>query len=174
MKTEIRIRGLNEINTALRQLPGRMDKKLLDRGLIEGAKLIRDDARARVPLLQHPDPRRLRGTIQKAIRAGRVRPEGRYRATVWVRVRPLTRRQMARFKKKRGSGGQNNPRDPYYWAWVEFGTSKMSARPFMRPAFESKKLEAVHTAVDTLRPLVEAEIAKLGAFSRSLNYARRK
>lgn len=30
----------------------------------------------------------------------------------------------------------------YYWKFVEFGTSKQSAQPFMRPAFESAQAEA--------------------------------
>lgn len=166
MQVKIEIKGLQEINQAMLALPKRMDKKLLDQGLIEGAKLIRDDARARVPLLRAPDARRLRGTIQRSIRAGRVRPE-QYAATVWVRVWPLSKRSVANFKKRRGKGGGgDNPNDPFYWAFVEFGTSKMPARPFLRPAFESRKGAAVTKAIETLRPLVETEIARLGAFSR--------
>jgi len=33
--------------------------------------------------------------------------------------------------------------DAYYWRFVEFGTAKMAARPFMRPAFEAKKGDAL-------------------------------
>lgn len=170
---KIEIQGLRDIERAMLALPGKMDKKLLDQGLIQGAMLVRDEARNKVPLLRVPDARRLRGTVQRAIRAGRVRPE-QYTATVWVRVRPLTGAQRTRFKKKRGKGGgADNPRDPFYWAFLEFGTSKHPARPFMRPAFESRKFAAVTKAIDTLRPLVAAEIDKLGAANRFMNNLRR-
>jgi HK97 gp10 family phage protein len=33
--------------------------------------------------------------------------------------------------------------DAYYWRYIEFGTSKMAARPFLRPAFEAKKEAAI-------------------------------
>ena len=41
-----------------------------------------------------------------------------------------------------------NSQDAWYWRFVEFGTVKMSARPFLRPAFDMKKHEAV-TAIKT-------------------------
>lgn len=166
MKVEIKVHGLREIEQAMKALPGRMDKKLLDKGLVAGARLVRDEAKALVPLLKEPDARRVRGTIQRAIHAGRVRPT-RYRATVWVRVRQLTKGQIRRFKRtqlrhNKRARAALNPNDPFYWFFVEFGTSKMAARPFMRPAFQSKKEAAVSKAIATLRPLVQEQIAKLG------------
>lgn len=41
------------------------------------------------------------------------------------------------------SGKFNAEGDAFYWKWVEFGTSKMPARAFMRPAYEAKASEAV-------------------------------
>lgn len=172
---EVRIHGLRQIREAMQALPARMDRKLLNRGLMAGARLIRDEARRRVPVLKEPNARRRAGTLKRAIRAGVVRPE-RYAATTWVRVRPLKARQIALFVKRTGKlKGADNPNDPYYWRFVEFGTSKMPARPFLRPAFESQKLAAVHQAIAELRPLVEREIEKLGRvamlgnrFARSL------
>jgi HK97 gp10 family phage protein len=157
----VEIKGLAQIRANMLELPKRVDRNLLNRGLLTGARLVRDDARARVPLLQVPDPRRVRGAIRRAIVAGRVRPEG-YAAKVWVRVRPLTRTQIMRFKRQSGKDSRNNPNDPYYWAFVEFGTSKMGARPFMRPAFEGRKFEAVKKAIDVFRTGVQTEIARLG------------
>lgn len=45
--------------------------------------------------------------------------------------------------------GKNSP---YYAFMVEFGTSKMSARPFLRPAFESNKRQVLD--------ILKTEIAK--------------
>lgn len=35
-----------------------------------------------------------------------------------------------------GAGSDNPGGDTFYWRFIEFGTSKMSARPFMRPALD--------------------------------------
>jgi HK97 gp10 family phage protein len=161
----IRINGLRAIQQALNELPKKVDRKLLNQGLIAGATLVRDDARDRVPLLQVPDARRRRGTLRRAIRAGRVRPT-QYAATVWVRIRQLTRRQVTKYKAKNKGSAKDNPNDPFYWAFVEFGTSTQPARPFMRPAFEAKKQAAVLKSVGLFRERVQAEIAKLGRKQR--------
>lgn len=157
----VEIKGLKEIKEAMLALPPKMDRPLLNRSLVLGARLVRDAARQLAPLLKVPDARRVQGAIRRAIQAGAVRPE-QYTATVWVRVRPLTRKQIASFKKKTGKSAGANINDAYYWRFVEFGTSKMSAQPFMRPAFESRKLEAVATVIADLRPRVQAAIEKLG------------
>lgn len=158
---KINIRGLREIHRAMDELPRRANRSMLNEGLLEGARLVRDEARAKAPVLADPDPRRRPGTLRRAIRAGRVRPQPGTAATVWVRIRSLTRRQIARFKKKNGASGAENPNDPFYWRFVEFGTSKMAARPFMRPAFEAKKEPAVRRAVEIFRDRVQAAIKKL-------------
>lgn len=162
----VRINGLREIQAAMAELPRRVDKKVMDAGLLDGARIVRDDAKNRVPLLKEPDARRRRGTLRRAIRAGRVRPT-QYAATVWVRIRQLSGRQRASFKaKNRGAKGADNPNDPFYWRFVEFGTSKMPAKPFLRPAFEARKTEAVNKAIATFRTRIQAEIVKIGSRAR--------
>lgn len=172
MKVEIRLQGAREILQAMQQLPQKLDRKLLNKSLLAGAVITRDDARARAPILQTEERRRRPGTLRRAIRALAVRPD-RYAASVWVRVRPLTGRQIARFKQKRGLSAADNPNDPYYWRFVEFGTSKMAARPFMRPAFEATKFRAVNEIIRDSRARVQAEIAKLGRAQRLRNIASR-
>ena len=39
----------------------------------------------------------------------------------------------------------------FYGKFIEFGTSKMNARPFLGPAYEKNKKEIVETIKDTLR-----------------------
>jgi HK97 gp10 family phage protein len=38
----------------------------------------------------------------------------------------------------------------FYWKFFEFGTSKMPARPFIRPSYESKKAEALQAMKNKL------------------------
>lgn len=47
-------------------------------------------------------------------------------------------------------GAKKNPDTPYYFRMVEFGTSKMAARPFMRPALESNAQQIMDTVVQEL------------------------
>lgn len=49
--------------------------------------------------------------------------------------------QVGVVSRKRAKTGKS--KDGYCWRFVEFGTVKMAARPFLRPAFEAKKMDAV-------------------------------
>lgn len=58
--------------------------------------------------------------------------------------------------KYRQTGKKKVNRDGYYGLFIEFGTAKMAARPFIRPAFERKKQEAV----DVIASHIAFRIAK--------------
>lgn len=160
---EVKFHGLKDIERALQELPRRVDRRILNEGLLDGARLVRDEARAKAPVLREEHSRRRPGVLRRAIQAIRVRPQG-YAATVLVRVRPLSKGAIARFKKKaiargmKNVNGADNPNDPFYWRFVEFGTSKMSARPFLRPAFEAKKVAAVRAAIALFRERVQSKL----------------
>lgn len=38
---------------------------------------------------------------------------------------------------------KKDPQSPFYAFFLEFGTSKMSARPFLRPAYENNKKQVI-------------------------------
>jgi HK97 gp10 family phage protein len=42
-------------------------------------------------------------------------------------------------------------RDRFYGLFLEFGTSKMSARPFLQPAFEENKEQVQQKMADVIR-----------------------
>lgn len=48
--------------------------------------------------------------------------------------------------KKDGTLKQGKGGDTFYWRFVEFGTSKAKARPFLRPALENNQ-NKVHTTI---------------------------
>lgn len=39
-----------------------------------------------------------------------------------------------------------NKKEAFYWRFLEFGTSKMAARPFLRPAYDAARLKALQAA----------------------------
>ena len=45
--------------------------------------------------------------------------------------------------------------DPFYWYFHEFGTKKMQARPFIGPALENKRNEAIKAMEDRLAKEIE-------------------
>lgn len=46
------------------------------------------------------------------------------------------------------------------WHFEEFGTSRQKARPFIRPAFDNNKAEAVTRFVEQIKKRIAAELAK--------------
>lgn len=167
MQLRVEFKGLSEISRAMRELPKRIDRKILDDGLLAGANIVRDQARALAPVLMHPDPRWRPGALKRAIQSARLTAsQTQYAAEVIVHVRKLSAQQIGAFKRraakrKRPANGRLNPDDPFYWFFVEFGAAGRPAQPFLRPAFESRKQQAVDAAIKIFSDRVQLEIAKL-------------
>ena len=65
-------------------------------------------------------------------------------------------------KKYRKQGKRGNlSQDAWYWRFLEFGTRKMRAHPFMRPALEAKRREAVDAIKVRLSLQIETEAKAL-------------
>lgn len=138
------ISGLTQAVAALRALPAELGSHNggpLRRALFRGAVLIRDEAIARVPratgnlanqifIYRDRNPRASTGAAERFIIGVR---SGKGSRVFKVRTRG---RFAGRSQYRRTS-------DAYYWRFVEFGTEKMPARPFLRPAFENKKRDVV-------------------------------
>jgi HK97 gp10 family phage protein len=168
MELRVEIKGLRQIEAAMRQLPRRLDRKLLDAGLFAGAQVVAEEARLMAPELRELDPRWSKGALKRAIRATSIKPS-QYAAEAIVGVRKLSARQLAAFrgrqaKRRRAGKGVRSidPRDAYYWFFVEFGTARARARPFLRPAFEARKTFAVDAAIKVFRDRIQLEMDKLG------------
>lgn len=151
------ILGLKELNEALKLLPDRIAKNVLRGAVSSGAAVIRKEAKAKAPVYTgplsagHPPP----GTLKKAVYQKQIREYSTLvKQTFFVGVRngPKVNRKT---KEKDFSA------DAFYWRWVEFGTSRMSARPFLRPAFEATKLQAVDAIKDYLTERIPREVDKL-------------
>jgi HK97 gp10 family phage protein len=137
----VRLQGVEELKRVLARVPDKLRRKGLLKALRVSARLVRDDARLAAPVRQTRKINHRPGTVKRAIsirtskfarRAGDV--------GVFVSVRPLRGARQIRL----GAAGANNPNDPYYWRFLEFGTRKLTPRPFLRPA--SRKLPQVAEA----------------------------
>ncbi len=130
---EVKIQGLDEVRRRLKALPKNMRNRELGKALRSGGRMIRNDAKSRVPTLT--------GLVLKNIvmRTSSGRRAGR-NADVKVRIGVASDRS-----------GRDSGTDAFYWIFQEFGTSKMPAHPFLRPAFESNKNEALNAITQSLK-----------------------
>ena len=153
----VKIDGLDQLAQALRELPKRVARNGLRGAVYAGAKVIRDEAKLKAPVASAPlGPNQPpQGTLKRSIIMKQV-PElsGEQKQTFFVTVR------HGKKYRKQGKSG-NLSQDAWYWRFVEFGTVKMTARPFLRPAFEGKKYEAVDAIKTRLAERIEQAAQEL-------------
>ncbi len=153
----VHVRGLAELDRALRELPVRVANRGLRASVYAGAKVIRDEARSRAPKAaqslgpKQPPP----GTLRRSVIMKHIRElSGGGRQTYYVLVR--------QGKKYRNQGKRGNlSQDAWYWRFLEFGTRKMAARPFLRPALESRRREATAAIKERLTQRIQTEAKAL-------------
>lgn len=146
---EMKLTGFKELAANLRKLPERVAKNGLRSAVAAGAAVVRNEARARAP--------KLTGEMAKDIQIKRER-EARDGETFAAQYSVF----VLSGKKSRLKGKKRNvQRDSFYWKFVEFGTSKMAPRPFLRPAFEAKKEEAVKVIGEKLDARIQAAAREL-------------
>lgn len=104
-----------------------------------------------------------RRALRKGMRQGAnvVRDEARAKAPV---DSGLLKRQI-RTRERSDLGGDMRysveiPRSAYYGRFIEYGTSKMAAKPFLRPAAEAKTEAAVTAMRDALAEAIAIEMRR--------------
>lgn len=177
--SDVKVRGLAELNKFLQELPANLEANILRGALREGALVVEADAKARVPVASG----RLRDSIKVTTRLRK----GRVSATVHA---------GGKTNKRVGTNRAGNVSvvydNPYYAVWVEYGTAahKIAAKyakalvlrpnarassgfanrwmrgailvegvnhpgskpkPFMRPALDAKAQEAVLAAANYMK-----------------------
>lgn len=152
--SSVQIKGLAELNRALSQLPDRLARNVLRGSVAAGAAVIRREARERAPRAVGPMPagQPPPGTLKRAIYSAQARRlSGLLQQVYHVGV-------VSGKRAKIGKAKSGKSKDAYYWRFVEFGTVKMAAQPFLRPAFEAKKLEAVEAIRRYMAERIEREV----------------
>jgi HK97 gp10 family phage protein len=129
---QLTITGLDQTLAALHQVPITVRDKMLAKALRAGGLVVRDAARRVVPIGRRVVRRgrvvSLPGTVHDAISVRVSKNDAALGLVgVFINVRPA--RGLNR--------GRNNPNDPFYWRFIEFGTSKMVKRPFLEPAAQT-------------------------------------
>ena len=132
MPEYVRVTGLKELDRKLRKLPDKIQRDIMGKALEEGAELIRREAESNAPYDSTSTAPHLKDNIKLSD----------------VKRRGDTTEIMVGIDYKKVKHGH----------LVEFGHGgPKSARrhPFMCPAFDSKKGDALHAIRETLRRLIE-------------------
>ena len=142
----VHIEGLDNLKRKLAEVPKALRKRVLRNALAAGAREVRDVAKRNAPVMtlgtSLSAPYRKPGTVKQAIRVRTSKADRRAGDVgVFVNVKPA----------KAGQRGARNPNDPFYWRFLEFGTRKMAARPFLQTAT---------SALPKALAIFEARIAK--------------
>ncbi len=121
------VHGIEDLKAKLLAITPALRKRVLRNALSAGARVVRDEAKRNVPVLASAvrAPYRAPGTVKKAIRVRSSKIARRSGDVgVFVNVKPA----------KSGARGAKSRTDPFYWRFLEFGTRKMRARPFLKSA----------------------------------------
>lgn len=155
---QVKILGLEQLKKALNQLPVEIQQKALRSAVSASAKVVVDSAITKAPAGET-------GNLKKAIYRYRSRSgSGTGRETYLVGVRKgkkayadtARNRRLNRVGKKYTVQGE-----AYYWRFLEFGTVKMQAKPFMRPAFEGSKSRILDVMKERLGKAIQDQAKKL-------------
>lgn len=139
----IQIKGLKEVSQKLKKLPKNIRNRHVGKALRAGGKLVRDEARLHAPVATGLVRKNVAMRTSTGARAGR-------NADVKVRIGIISDKT-----------GRETGTDAFYWRFHEFGTSKMPAQPFLRPAFEGKKGQVLNTIVRQLRTGIRKEARRV-------------
>lgn len=160
MAETIRVDGLKELERRLLALGEeygyRAAAKPVRAALRKGAQVIQRAAVANVRVKT--------GTLKENIivtSQGRAKP-GLIDVKVTVRAKAKAYKPNARNRKNGRIGANYTDYGPLFYArFLEFGTSKMRAYPFLTPAFEANKGTVPGMIRDFLREAIDKSVAKL-------------
>ncbi len=146
MSSDFKIEGLDAAMAKLRALgdPKRIKSAVRAAGT-KAMRPVRDAARANSKGLDDPETASV--IWKKIVTQYRSRLSKGDQVTVSVGVQG-------------GAKPVKGDKDTGHWRLLEFGTEKMAAQPFMRPALESNVSQVTNEFVASLEPAIDKIIAK--------------
>ncbi|MES2218359.1 MAG: HK97-gp10 family putative phage morphogenesis protein [Pseudomonadota bacterium] len=155
------VEGLKELADALRTFSDKLAKKALRSAVNAGATVIKKEMVANAPVLS--------GALKANIYQRQIREESNaQQQTYFVGVRNGKAKYANTAKNRRaGLAGKEykNGGKTFYWKFLEFGTSTIVARPFVRPAFEEQKEAAVEAIKEKLKVNIDRIAADIASRS---------
>ena len=149
------LEGMESLRAKFKQLKGEEAQKIFKSAAGAGAKVIRLEVQKGAQGIDDPDTRE---TIAKNV-AQRAKGKRYLPANaVGVRVGIKGGAKAQQGGKKAATTNQGG--QTYHWRFVEFGTKKMPAQPFMRPAMAASTDKATAAFVDSAKKRLDAALRK--------------
>lgn len=120
------VRGLEELIKKLNDLPKKLENRVIRAAVRQGANIIKEKAQSYVP--------ENTGALKKSIKVSGAKAKP---GVISFKIRPTN-------NTKKGIS-------VFYGRFIENGTSKMVAKPFMRPAFDEAGDEVIGKVIDTIK-----------------------
>ncbi|WP_426346355.1 HK97-gp10 family putative phage morphogenesis protein [Cronobacter universalis] len=140
--------GLDEIARGLETLSRAENNKVLRDATRAGAEVLREEVIQRAPERTGKMKKNVVILTQKARRRGEISSGVHIRG-----VNPRTGNSDNTMKA-------NNPRNAFYWRFVELGTVNMPAHPFVRPAFDTRQEQAAQVAMERMNRAIDEVLSK--------------
>jgi len=143
---DFEVQGLKELNERLQQLPVKLERNILRGAIRAGAQTIVQAAKQLCPV---GDPS-----------GENVRLYGGYRGALRdsIHARGVQSKNGMIIGGVSVGGTSKKGTDTFYARFIEFGTSKMTARPFLRPAIDSKTPAAIDATAAYIRERSDREL----------------
>ena len=148
ISTSLDFSGLVDIAKDLETLSRAENNKVLRYATRAGAEVLRQEVEDRAPVLTGKLKKNVVVVTQKGRRRGEIASGVHIRG-----VNPDTGNSDNKMKA-------SNPRNAFYWRFVELGTSTMPAHPFVRPAFDTRQEEATQAALARMNQAIDEVLAK--------------
>jgi HK97 gp10 family phage protein len=150
------VRGLKELDDALLEIGNAAAGKALFSSLMAAGLPIQKTAQSLAPKAEHAYYRYSKGG--KKLGGGAVSAKSR------KLMQPGTLRKSIRRKKIKSDTGETGAKieiswrgDGFYGDFYERGSSKQAAKPFLRPAFDAKKNDALDIFKEKLAANIEKQ-----------------
>lgn len=143
MPSGIAISGANELIYALQGMEPQLARRVLATAMRKAAAPVLRAAKSRAPV---------------SVDGSHGNPPGTLRDSLKIRARKRRKGQVGVIVQTRGGDYKGKA---FYGAFIEYGTCKMAAMPYLRPAFDTQKMIAQAIAIREIRQGIENVAAGL-------------
>lgn len=153
------LKGVDELIKRLQKTQLEVVEKVAPRALKKAADVVANEAKRRAALLDNAEsPENIAKNIVVRKAGKRQTPSNAIKYRIGVsgggKESDGEEKVTRSGKVKKGPAGG----DTWYWRFIEFGTVKMEARPFMRPAIAAKEQEAAAVFISTFKELLDKAV----------------
>lgn len=120
-----KVHGVRDFRAAVEALVADLRRKVVRGALRDAARPIVRQAQADAPVLKGSKKGRLPGTLKRGIKVYSSKQNNGRNGVLGVYIHVKANKAAL---KRAGGKGRNNPHDPFYWWWQEFGYTATGRR----------------------------------------------